>query len=205
MDLEKLKKGADEVMDRLVNSMKNPDGSIHPQSLMCAVGSLAGYACQQDIRDDFVIKKGLPEDKVFRVIQDKQGRNFYFGDLIDNLLAGNKYSVLAFVGGALCHIGAKLTGINIEDIFRYVSYTAGGEMFGKVRSCQTGETMDGYLKLLWKPLLPTAEKYAPKGELHILYGICAQKAVMLCAKSVTPSECGRILMESAVSMARISL
>lgn len=203
MDFENLKKGADEILNRLAQAMKNPDGSLHPQSFLCATGSLAGYSCQYDIRNEYVRGKGLTEDNVFMIVRDKQGNKFYFGELLDNLLAGDRFSVTSFVGGALENAGVKLP--DVQDIFRYVSFSAGGEMFGKVRSCPTGETMDGYLKILWKPLLPTAEKYARKGETHILYGICVQKALNICVKSVNPKECGRIVLESAVSMARYSL
>lgn len=203
MDIEKLQKGALAVLDRIVKAMTGSSGEIHPQSLLCAVGSLAGYACQQDVREKFVYEKKLPEDKVFTVIQDKQGRNFYFGDLLDELLARDKYSVWAFVGGALEHIGKGL--IDINDILRYVSFVAGGEQFGKVRSCQTGETMDGYLKIFWRPLVQLCESYCEKGELHILYGMCVQKAIVVCSKRLDAGECGRIAMESAVSMARYSM
>lgn len=203
MNIEKLQKGAQAVLDRIVNAMTGSSGEVHPQSLLCAVGSLAGYACQQDVRDKFVYEKKLPEDKVFTIIQDKQGRNFYFGDLIDEFLAREKYSVWAFAGGALNHLGKGL--IDINDIFRYVSFVAGGEQFGKVRSCNMGETMDGYLRLLWKPLYQICQGFCEKGELHILYGMCVQKAVMVCSKRLDSGECARIAMESAVSMARFSM
>lgn len=203
MDLTSIQKGANEIFVRLINSMKSGEGYVHPQSLLCCIGSLAGYACQYDVRMLYMKQKGLAEDTVFTVMQDKQGRNFFLGDLLNEPLVNEKYSVGSFVGGALKQLNVPM--IDLNDIFRYVSYVAGGEQFGKVRSCPTGETMDSYVKLLWKPLLQIAQKYAGEGELHILYGLCIQKAMMTCKDALDPQEMARIVMESADSMAKWEL
>lgn len=203
MNLDNLKKGANEIFVRLINSMRDEKGLCHPQSLLCALGSLAGYACQRDVRDVYMKGKGFSEDKVFTVVQDKKGRNYFFGDLINEPVAEGKYSLWSLVGGALNAMNVPL--IDLNDIFRYVSYVCGGEQFGKVRSCVTGETMESYLKILWKPLFPLAQKYAEENELHIVFGLAVQKAMMACKGAVEPQEMARIVMESAVSMSKIEL
>lgn len=203
IDITKLQKGAAEVFMRTVNAMRNADGQLHPQSLICALGSLAGYACQQDVRDIYMKQKGFPEDKVFTVMQDKQGRRFFFGDLLNEPLVNERYSVWSLIGGALRNAGAAMPDVN--DIFRYVSYVVGGEQFGKVRSCETGDDMQTYVKQLWQPLYSIAENYTQEGELHILFGIALQKAAAGCRSSLNMTEVGRIAMESAVSMSKIDM
>lgn len=203
MDITKLQKGANEILARSADAMKGGTGQVHPQSLICALGSLAGYACQQDVRDLYIKQKGFPEEKVFTVMRDKQGRKFYFGDLLNEPLVNEKYSVWSMIGGAVQRAGAKLPDIN--DIFRYVSYIVGGEQFGKVRSCETGDDMETYIRNLWKPLSALAKNYAQEGELHVVFGIALQKAAAGCQGAVNMTEIGRIAMESAVSMSKIDL
>lgn len=88
-------------------------------------------------------------------------------------------------------------------MLRYTAANAGGTSFGKIRNCTTGETVQSYIKLLWQPLLPIAQKSAGRGELHIVFGLCIQKAMMTCKSAVSLSECARIIMESALTGARV--
>lgn len=202
MDIAKLQKGADLVLDRLINAMRGGQAEIHPQSLVCAVGALAGYACQKDVRELFMKKHGFTEDKIFTVMTDKQGRKYFFGDLLNEPLVNEKYSVWSMIGGAVKQRSGSLPDVN--DIFRYISYTVGGEQFGKPRACETGEDMSTYLHQLWKPLTEIAKTYAEEGELHILYGIALQKAVYAAGERMNVTEAARIAMESAVSMSKVS-
>ena len=108
MDIAKLQKGADAVLERLVNAMRGGSGEIHPQSLVCAVGSLAGYACQKDVRVMFMKKNHLTEDQIFTVMTDKQGRKLFFGDLLNEPLVNEKLSVWSMIGGAVKQRGGTL-------------------------------------------------------------------------------------------------
>ncbi|MBO5448391.1 MAG: hypothetical protein J5994_03580 [Ruminococcus sp.] len=203
MDITKLRNGAGEVLVRTVNAMKGGTGQVHPQSLLCALGSLAGYACQQDVRNVYMKNKGMAEDTVFTVMENKQGRKFFFGDLLNEPLVNERYSVWSMIGGAVHRAGAKLPDVN--DIFRYVSYVVGGEQFGRVRSCETGDDMETYVRNLWRPLAAIAENYAQDGELHIVFGLALQKSVISCKGVTDITEAARIAMESAVSMSKIEL
>ena len=200
MDTEKLQQGAAEILNRLVDIMKNPDGSIHPQSFVCAAGSLTGYSCRYDIIRKYAVEKGMPEDYLFDISRDRNGKKYYFGEILDSLLVKEKFSLWGFVGGAVSHAKAKLP--DSEGIMRYVSVTAGMDNFGSVRSAETGESPCEYLADLWKILLDDAKKYCSTGEFHILYGICLQNAIVQCAKAFNPTELGRIALESGVITAR---
>ena len=92
---------------------------------------------------------------------------------------------------------------DVGEMLRYTAANAGGTSFGKIRNCTTGETVQSYIKLLWQPLLPIAQKSAGRGELHIVFGLCIQKAMMTCKSAVSLSECARIIMESALTGARV--
>lgn len=198
--LEKYKKSAAEIFDRLVIAMKSPEGYVHPQSLLCCIGSLAGFSCQEDVRRLY-LNADTAEQDVFTVFEDKAGRKYFYGDIIDQLLVGNTYSVWAFTAGVLKRLEEPYT--DVGEMLRYTAANAGGQSFGKVRNCTTGETVQGYIKLLWKALLPIAEKTANSGDLHVIFGLCAQRAIMTCKSAITVSECARIIMESALTGARL--
>jgi hypothetical protein len=53
------KVGAKDILDRLLNSMKDPKG-VHIETLLCALGAMAGYSCQAGLRKEFIETKGLP-------------------------------------------------------------------------------------------------------------------------------------------------
>lgn len=203
MEIAKLQKGADVLLARIANAMRGAGGEVHPQSLICALGSLAGYACQADVRAVYMKQRGFPEDKIFTVMSDNNGRHYFFGDLLNEPLVNEKYSVWAMIGGAVKQSGGSLPDVN--DIFRYVSFVVGGDRFGRVRACETGEDMLSYLRQLWKPMSALAKEYAGEGELHIVFGIALQKAVFACAKTMNSTEAARIAMESAVSMSKVDM
>lgn len=85
MELEQYKSSAFEIFDRLLRAMRSPEGYVHPQSLLCCIGSLAGYSCQQDVRKLFMTE-GVKEEDVFTVFTDKSGRKYFYGDIIDEKL-----------------------------------------------------------------------------------------------------------------------
>ena len=119
----------------------------------------------------------------------------------DEKLVGNNYSVWSFTAGVLQKYNEPFT--DVGEMLRYTAANAGGASFGKIRNCTTGETVQSYIKLLWQPLLPIAQKSAGRGELHIVFGLCIQKAMMTCKSAVSLSECARIIMESALTGARV--
>lgn len=107
MELEQYKSSAFEIFDRLLRAMRSPEGYVHPQSLLCCIGSLAGYSCQQDVRKLFMTE-GVQEEDVFTVFTDKSGRKYFYGDIIDEKLVGNNYSVWSFTAGVLKNITSLL-------------------------------------------------------------------------------------------------
>ena len=45
--------------------------------------------------------EGVKEEDVFTVFTDKLGRKYFYGDIIDEKLVGNNYSVWSFTAGVL--------------------------------------------------------------------------------------------------------
>ena len=199
MEPNKIIKGSDALVQRLVSAM-SVDGQIHAESVISAMGCLAGYACQADVRSEFIVSGAASENDVFDIFSDKNGKHYYFGELTDKLLIGDGYSLLAMLGML------KTAMPDIEEIMRFVSSNAGSESFGKVRSCAVGEDMCSYLKNLWQPMCALAIPYCEKSELHIVFGAALTKLILTLSKQgVDTKEAVRIAMESAVSMSRVDI
>ena len=200
MDTRKLQKNSVEILNKIIESVRNSEGSVKPQSLVCAVGAVSGYACRYDIIREYGVEKGLPEDSIFNVVFDKSGKKYFFGELLDNLLVKDKFSLWGFAGGAVAHLKAKLP--DIEGILKYVSISAGKDNFGCVRSADTEKNPQEYLEKLWNFILPDAKKVCETGEIHILLGMCLQKSIVACSEAFNVTELCRIAMESGIICAR---
>jgi len=198
--------GGQQLLDRLVSLMKNERG-VHAESLLCALGSLAGYACQAGLRAQ-AVQEGQPETAYLVTIDTADGRKFYFGDRLNELVLQAKYSVWGLAaGGALQHGGEKLPDVN--ELFAHVSKTVGTEAFGQPRFVEGHSAADkpvDYVKFLWPKVQPMAEQVsASPSEWPIMVGIAIQHAIGFCASVVPPELALSIVMESAVPMSKIDL
>lgn len=83
-----------------------------------------------------------------------RGRKYFYGDIIDEKLVGNNYSVWSFTAGVLQKYNEPFT--DVGEMLRYTAANAGGASFGKIRNCTTGETCPK----LYKASLATASAYS---------------------------------------------
>ena len=215
-NLEKLRKedpligakiGAKYIFNRMLEGMKDKRG-VHIQSLLCALGSLAGYSCQASVRNEFIEKNGLEEKEVFNIIKCNDGSIYYFGDYINKLLAEGQYSIWSLSAGVASHLGLKEL-IDLGDIFRYTAKTVGSSEFWIPRVTEhdrAGDIPINYVKGLWPIFLPIIKKYCDKpDEWSILFGLAVQET-MLFGKDIIDSKTALlIVMESAVPMSKIDL
>jgi hypothetical protein len=106
------------VTQRLLAILKTERG-VHIESVLCALGALAGYSCQASVRA-IAVARGLPEVGLLTVVQTRDGKTYYFGDELNKPLAESKYSVWGIAGG-----GAQQAGCNsppdLAEIFKHTS------------------------------------------------------------------------------------
>lgn len=121
------KLGSKEIFQRLLDGMKDSKG-VHIESLLCALGALAGYSCQANLRAQ-ALAKGMPETAPFQTVRTKNGKQYFFGDPLNNALAGSQYSVWGLAGGAAQHAGAKELP-DLNEIFQHTSSVLGSDQFG---------------------------------------------------------------------------
>lgn len=198
------KMGSQEIFHRVMRGMKDEKG-VHIESLLCALGALAGYACQASLRTEFVQEKGLSENQVFVIVGGTDGRPYFFGDLVNKPLAESQYSVWSLAAGAVQHLGVNPT-IDLGEIFKYVSQTVGGERFGIPRIPEGHKPADlpsNFVKYLWPGLLPVAKQFCPASEWPILFGLAAQEAILQGKDIIDPLLALSIVMESAIPMSKV--
>lgn len=202
-----MKLGGKEVANRLIQGLKNEKG-VHAESLLCALGSLAGYACQASVREEFVRGGGLPENAPLAVVQDLSGQKYFFGDALNKPLAEDKYSIWSLAAGAAQHLGAKEL-VDLEDLFKHVSATVGYPAFGIPRIPEghtPGDLPINWLRAIWPSILPIVNDFCESpSEWPILFGFAIQDVLDQTKDIVDPSMSLKIVMESAVPMSKVDL
>lgn len=201
--------GAKEVLRRLVNGMKENDPKgVHVESLVCALASLAGYACQAGLRRELIEEKGFQENQVFAVIETSNGERYYFGDQVNRPLAESRFSVWSLAAGAAQHLGVEELP-DLAPIFRHVAETVGKEGYGIPRVPEghnPGDTPRGYVAALWPLFLPLTEKFCgTPHEWPVLFGLALQEAILMGKDALDPALALVIAMESAIPMSKADI
>jgi hypothetical protein len=199
------KMGAVELNQQLLKTFKDEKG-VHIESLLCALGALAGYACQASLRAEALIK-GESVNAPFTLVKDTAGRTYYFGDALNQRLAEGRLSIWNITTSGLRKAGQPLP--DITGIFAHVAASVGGEQFGVPRWPEGHAASDlpvNFLKTLWPVVLPRVRKFAARPEeWPVLFG-CALLEMVNKAKDVMPPELAlTLVMESAIPMSRVDL
>ena len=200
--------GGKEILDRLLTVLKDEKG-VHAESLFCALGSLAGYACQANLRAQ-AVSKGMDPNAPFMVVKTKDGKPYYFGDPLNQCLAESKFSVWSLSAGAAQHAGAK-TLPDINEIFEHSTKALGSEQFGIPRyptEYKAGDLPINYVKALWPVLLQVVKIFKLKQEPMLWPLLCAfaiQDAFKMVKGAISPEHALSIVMESAVPMSKVDL
>lgn len=198
--------GAKEVTQRLMGVMKTEKG-VHVESVLSALGALAGYACQASLRAQ-ALEKNLPETAAFTVVQAKNGKQYFFGDPLNGAVAESQHSVWGLAAGAAQHAGCQNLP-DINDVFRHVSQTIGGDQFGIPRipdGHRPGDTPINYLKGLWPQLLPLTKMLCPKPvDWPIMYSLALQNVIVMAKEVIDPGLALSVAMESAIPMSKVDL
>lgn len=203
-----IKKGGKEIASKLFTAMSSERG-IHLESLLSALGALAGYACQISVREAFVVQQGRAEKDVFIVVHSRSGdQTYYFGDALNKPLAESKYSVWSLASGASQKNGlAQL--IDLHDIFKHVTDSLGSDAFGIPRTeaaHQAKEIPLNYVRFLWPQIFPFAKTFSQTPtDWPILFGVAIQEILFASKDLIEPQLALSIVMESAVPMSKIYL
>lgn len=200
------KLGGKEVYERLLRGLKTERG-VHAESLLTALGALAGYSCQASVRAA-AAARGLPESALLMTIETTNGQKYFYGETLNVVLAQAQDSVWGFAAGAAQQAGCASLP-DVKAIFEHVAKSLGGPEFGVPRipaGHAPQDTPMGFVRALWPALLPLVRKFCPDPiRWPALYGIALQNAIMAARHTLDPQLALTIVMESAVPMSKIDL
>jgi len=196
-----VKLGGREICQRLVDVLKDSRG-VHIETLLCLLGSLAGFSCQMSIRAELA----SAGDSAFVVVGGADGRNYFFGDRLNQPLAESRYSVWSLTAGTARQLGC--TDIpDINEIFGYVTSTVGGDRFGIPRIPEGHQAVDlpiNSLKAVWPGILPIVSRFCARpAEWPILFGVAIQEAMLMGREVIDPKLATTIVMECAIPMSEV--
>lgn len=199
---------AGKILDLVMGETAEPEG-IHVETVLTALGALAGFAAQMGIREDFIKSGKISAEKAFNVVTTNDGGIYYFGDLLNEGLVATRQgglSVWSLVGGAAQHLGAK-TLPDLKDLFAHVSRTVGGAEFGVPRLPLEHMPQQPPFELLekfWNPVRNLmATSVTSPSHWPLVLGYAAQLAVKRAKDLVDPGMAARVVMEAAVPMSKV--
>ncbi len=194
------------VADWLMREIKDERG-VHCETILTAIGALAGYAAQQALWEGMVKPGKLAITEAFTIVETSSGATYFFGETLDTLLASMEPKHLSIwkivAGSTLASGGDHLP--DIGNLLRHCAATVGTSAFGLPR------LPDDHLP----SMLPRAalEQFWPGARLLLTLAeplhwplhmaSAAQKLMQAMKGSIAPDLAVRIIMEAAVPMSRV--
>lgn len=204
--LSAAREGGLEVFACLTARLKK-DGRVHVESMLCALGAVAGYACQAQLRGQ-ARAAGLPEEAAFHAVVAADGKRYFFGDLLNGLLAGPRMSIWTVCGGTL-GIAGKAGLPDAGEIFQHVTASVGSAAFGVPRLPAAHQPVDtplACLKALWPVVGPIAARHCPDpAHWNMLFCAAIKRTLQVAEGTIAPEPAFRLVMESAVAMSKVDL
>lgn len=200
------KVGGKELAQRMMAAMKTERG-VHIESILGALGSLAGYSCQASVRA-LARSQGLDETALFACAECTDGKVYFFGDELNRPLAEDQYSVWSIAAG-----GAQAAGCRDipepNDVFAHAAGTVGSPEFGLPRlppEHPLHDTPLNYVEAFWPKVFPMILKFCPNPEhWPLLLGLAIQDIMSQGRNVIDPCLALKIVMECAVPMSKVDL
>jgi len=181
---------------------------VHIETLLTAIGSVAGFSVQMGLREDLVKTGKLSAEKAFTEVKTNDGETYYFGDLINQgLLQPPKgaFSVWTIVAGAPHHLGKP-----VPDINSIVKRTT--ELLGSpdaLRPDLEAKHMPHKMpdELVWKFWNISRNTIIANSRNHMdmpfIMALLAQRVILEGKDHIDPTLAAKIVMSAAVPMSKI--
>lgn len=196
--------GGKELAARMMAAMKTERG-VHIESILGALGALAGYACQASVRAR-ARAQGLEETALFAQARCTDGKVYFFGDDLNRPLAEDQYSVWGLAAGAAQAAGCADIEFP-EGVFAHVAATVGSPEFGLPRlppEHPMHDTPANYVEAFWPEVFRLTSKFCPDPEhWPVLLGLAVQDIISQSKGVIDPCLALTIVTECAVPMSKI--
>jgi hypothetical protein len=194
---------AREVTKRLRQQLEI-DGAVHVESLICALGSLAGYACQVAVSSRAT--RGASKHVLTAHTQHAGGH--FLGDALYKVLAESRHSVWKIAANGAELAGCK-TPPDLAEILSHTSVVLGTESFGVPRmpkQHRAGDLPMNYVRKYWTELKAVIERACPSPEQWpIVFALAIRDSLIAHKDTFDPGVALRLAMESASAMTKAAL
>jgi hypothetical protein len=207
--------------EALMKALKNERG-IHTETILTAVGALAGFAAQNAALDRMTSRDPAAPKLTLTIAQTKSGEKWIFGDAVNVFLFPEQHSILPLVtviAGAATQAGMPANELpNFQEMAGYIASVVGTADFGKLRvptqhqpQRQTLEllrqlwllTRDVLQRLPHKGFLRRAEKPLQETHWPVIISIVGSQFIAMTKGVLNPRIGAALVMESAVITSKI--
>ena len=193
-----------EILRRLGNMLATDTG-VHAESLFCALGALAGYACQTAVRAQ-ATARGVTPATLLPPSQEADGRTYYRSGSVDALLAETQSAVWCMLMDGARQAGFE-TLPDVGELFHHVAGSIGTPEFGKPRQRGPRAPRDLpflYLRAQWPAFQPMVMKFcSAPDQWPVAYAYAIQEALQRYRQQFEPGAAAALAMECAIAMSRI--
>jgi hypothetical protein len=190
-----------------VMAIATGERGVHVESMLVALGAVAGYGCQVAARlapPEAVLAD--PGKTPWAQVTGADGRTYFFGDAVNHYLLEAPASFWGVAAGIIGQRSARPVPDPFE-IVRHVAETVGGAGFGAIRfppGTSAAHSPWEYLGALWPDVRDRLDEsgLAP-GDWPLGFGIAAQIALFAAQEVIEPTVALAMLMETAVAMAKV--
>ena len=191
--------------DVISHPLEDGRRSVHIETMLCALGAMAGFGCQVSVYEGLVAGGLISARDAFLIVKTNDGGTYLFGDHLNSSLVDGTKSVWGYVGGALQSLGQPL--IDMHEIADFVTRSVGSPSFGTLRVSAEHqpilspiEGLKGYWSYFYKML--QLENGDPM-LTGVYFGIAAHLFIIEAKDILSPEIAARIVMESAIAMSKI--
>jgi hypothetical protein len=207
--------------ETLMKALKN-DRGIHSETLLTAVGALAGFAAQNAALDRITSRDPAAPRLSIAIAQTKSGEKLILGDAVNVFLYPEAHSTLplvAIIAGAAAQAGVPIAELpDYHEMAAYVATVVGTPDFGVLRARPGNPPQLGPLELLrklWplarevlqrppnKGFLRRAEKPLQEVQWPIIISVVGSQLIGMTKGTLSPRIGAALLIESAVITSKI--
>jgi hypothetical protein len=205
----------------LMTALKNQRG-IHTETLLTAVGALAGFAAQNAALNRLSSRDPAAPNLELAIAQIKSGEKMIFGDAVNVFLypeARSTLPLVAIIAGAAVQAGVATAEFpDFHEMAAYVATVVGTPEFGKLRARPGSPPQLQPLELLhklWpmtrevlqrpphKGFLRRVEKPLQEAHWPIIISVVGSQLIGMTKGTLSPRIGAALLMESAVITSKI--
>ncbi|MDR3360008.1 MAG: hypothetical protein LBO20_05065 [Bifidobacteriaceae bacterium] len=202
--------GADNLIYRLSGALRDERG-LNADLFLATLGTLAGYTCQDSLREVGASEGITDERAIFVVLETDDGHHFYFGDNLNELLFNGPVALWRFAAGRAVELEVPLDRLpDPNELAARVAGQVGSEAFGVI-DYPPGRDLgfpppQEILSALWDSCKHNLEFFC-RGPLEwpTLMGNTVRRAMDMTKEVAPPEISASLIMQAATAMAKVDL